>query len=205
MSAYYLFRFQNGTKDVLVCDSNSGAALVADYSNLEDRETTLIVKPRSPALRQRPGHDSVTHSLCSLEKQHPNIVFVAGIDEDALAARFRESEQEYDVRFAELRGRIRKSRHLDRQKINWENVPEQWRRSIRRMAKTGCWVSKSLNAPYRKFYSHLKGEIPAGALLRHKCDNRSCVNPNHLLLGTIPDNNRDAKKARATRHARNGK
>ncbi len=39
-----------------------------------------------------------------------------------------------------------------------------------------------------------------GAVVRHTCDNPRCVNPLHLLLGTVLDNNQD--KARRNRTPR---
>lgn len=46
----------------------------------------------------------------------------------------------------------------------------------------------------RFIYEFFNGEIPEGLHIRHTCDNKICINPNHLITGTHQQNMQDAKE-----------
>lgn len=47
---------------------------------------------------------------------------------------------------------------------------------------------------HRLIWKLIKGEIPKGMCVLHKCDNPKCINIDHLFLGTKKDNNHDKIK-----------
>lgn len=49
-------------------------------------------------------------------------------------------------------------------------------------------INKKLHLMHRYIYEQCFGEIPKGHVIRHKCDNTHCINPEHLETGTPRDN-----------------
>lgn len=90
--------------------------------------------------------------------------------------------------------------------------------------KKGCWIcishSKTIwgypqitidgkNTKISRYmYKKYKGIIKKGMHVLHKCDDRACINPDHLFLGTHKDNMTDKKNKGREHHPsgeKNGK
>jgi len=66
------------------------------------------------------------------------------------------------------------------------------------------WFENKQYSAHKLSYQIFNGEIKQELIVRHTCDNPSCVNPKHLLLGSQSDNILDAlKRDRLPNHSLN--
>lgn len=85
----------------------------------------------------------------------------------------------------------------------------------------GCWLySKKENVPrptlldmegrkwrpelHKISHAAFNGPVLAGLVVRHRCDNHSCFNPLHLLLGTQKENQKDKSERGRARNGTEG-
>jgi Autographiviridae endonuclease len=61
-------------------------------------------------------------------------------------------------------------------------------------------VERKIRSTHRVAWELAYGPIPDGLFVLHHCDNRACIEPTHLFLGTVQDNADDmVAKGRAPR------
>jgi hypothetical protein len=88
-------------------------------------------------------------------------------------------------------------------------IEKRLRAHVKIDKKTGChlwtgyrgprdygviWVGRSPKFAHRVAWELKHGPVPDGMVVMHTCDNPPCCNPEHLVLGTPGDNNRDRVK-----------
>lgn len=94
-----------------------------------------------------------------------------------------------------------------------DNIISRFESKIEIDKNTGCWewiggkcqgyggFSCCIKGKYKTYPAHrfsymmYIGEIPDGLQILHECNNKSCVNPDHIYAGTHQDNMRDLRNA----------
>jgi hypothetical protein len=86
---------------------------------------------------------------------------------------------------------------------------ERFMAKVERIPIAGCWIwtaatkefgygviglgprSNGIEKAHRTSWKLFRGDIPSGMNVLHRCGVASCVNPDHLYIGTLKDNSRD--------------
>jgi len=91
------------------------------------------------------------------------------------------------------------------EKVDVKGLLDCWEWTSRSIRGHGygfiCINQKKISA-HRLSYEMAYGKIPEGLLVLHSCNNKKCVNPAHLRIGTNQDNADDRMNIRKKRSNR---
>ena len=85
------------------------------------------------------------------------------------------------------------------EKVKCENIPNEecweWKGRTTDHGYGEIMISRTRFGVHRVSYEVFKGNLnpSKNMVVRHKCDNRACINPQHLEQGTLLDNINDMK------------
>jgi hypothetical protein len=121
-----------------------------------------------------------------------------------------------DAHPAQVIARKRRHQPVKGTRPRYASVEERFWAKVHK--NSGCWewtaalstggygrlgVNGQSLAAHRLAWQFTIGPVPEGLCVLHRCDNRRCVRPGHLYLGTYRDNARD-REMRGRSHDRSG-
>ena len=89
------------------------------------------------------------------------------------------------------------SRLWENTRLDFNTMCLEWQGSKDTAGYGQLSINGKLVYVHRLSYESAKGKIPLGLEILHSCDNKICINPDHLSVGTHQDNMTDmASKGR---------